>query len=155
MVAEILAAFHGSICYTLWGQKQFNNGFYVNLSIYKSVYLPHLLPVRTGQDAWNVRSSPVPLGSKLYQRAADPLRGHSATFSRGKTVAPPASTSVICHHVKSNYHQVQTNYLRHLHSTAKLRCGYPNLNHQVNKRSVHHPVICELKLKLIVLFEEK
>jgi hypothetical protein len=68
----------------------------IRLSKARCSYLPHLDPVSTGQAAWRVSMSPSPLGCRLYQNAAAPFSGFSATFICGNTVAPPWDTSLIC-----------------------------------------------------------
>lgn len=56
--------------------------------------VPHLEPCKTGQAPCRVVESASPFLYKFHQKAAEPRRGQQVTPARGKTVAPPASTSV-------------------------------------------------------------
>ena len=78
-----------------WKLKNDNEYFRIR-TLLANNSLPHFDPERTGQAAWRVNSLPSPLGWRLYQKAALPFFGHTVAPVVVKTVAPPASTSLIC-----------------------------------------------------------
>ena len=83
------AQFEHGVGWQIWPSK------IIHVRYINDIILPHLLPMRTGQAACRVRSSPFPLGRRLYQKAAQPFWGNKLKFNSGKTVAPPASTELI------------------------------------------------------------
>jgi hypothetical protein len=68
---------------------------------------PHLCPSKTGHAPWRVRGSGFPLRFRLYQNAAPPFTGLTATPARGKAVDPPRSTSLSCNGIDDRSNKIQ------------------------------------------------